>query len=357
MQEYRRKYYNWELMRKSLYFLTLFALALGLILTIISFARLCSSQCAATHDYRIWGMHFETIGMIYFPLLFAAHALSWKSARFGLLTALLLAAGLGAELVFIGVQKFLIGSWCPVCLSIAATIALAAIYPIYNLLTKQSFAINPTPNEEKMNDSIQKILIGTVFAMGFLGSFIGIDKINPLDAVQESVKESITFGPEKSDIEIYLFTDWQCPACRKLENNLESFVPEIVDKYKLVYVDFPIHPETMNYTPYNLSFMMNNKTKYLKIRDALTELSEKTGTPTEAQVEASVAKYDVTYKPINFADVAVGMNYFKHLADEFKIDSTPTMVIVNRATKKGKKLYGAQEINQTNIQKAVDALK
>ena len=344
-------------MRKALYFITLLALIAGFILTIVSFIRLCSSQCVGTHDYRIWGFHFETIGMIFFPFLLLSHVLAFRHAFFGLLTALFLSAALGSELVFIGVQKFMIGSWCPVCLSIAATVGLSSIYYIYSLLTHENFALNASSNEVRMNVTTKNILIGSVFFIGFIGSLFGITKIDPMDAEQTSVKESITFGDLKSPIEVYLFTDWQCPACRKLEKNLDKIVPSIIEKYKLVYVDFPIHPETMNYTPYNLSFMINDKSQYLKIRDALTELAEKTGTPTEKDIEDSVAPYDVKYKPINFADVAVGMSYFKHLSDEFKIDSTPTMVIVNRDNKKGKKLYGTEEIAEENILKAIDQLK
>lgn len=344
-------------MRKSLYYLTLIALVAGFILTIVSFIRLCSSQCTGTHDYRLWGLHFETIGMVFFPLLLLTHYLSRRNGLYGQITAALLASALGSELIFIGVQKFQIGSWCPVCLSIAACVAVASIYYLYILFTERNFALTPVKNEVKMSNQTSKILVGSLFLMGFVGSLFGITKINPLEAAQSSVKESITFGAKDSTIEFYLFTDWQCPACRKLEKNLDAIEPAIIGNYKLVYVDFPIHPETLNYTPYNLSFMINDKEKYVKIRDALTDLSEKTGTPTEKQIEDSVSKYDVTYKPLNFADVAVGLNYFKHLGDEFKIDSTPTLVIVNRDNKKGKKLYGADEITVGNIEKAVTQLK
>lgn len=344
-------------MRKLLYFLTLLALIGGFLLTIVSYIHLCSSQCASTHDFRIWNMHFETIGMIFFPLLLLTHVLAWRDSFFATITGLLLAAAIGSEVIFIGVQKFMIGSWCPVCLSIATCVGLASIYYLYNLITQQRFALNSSRKEDNMTYSTKVLLFGALFCMGFIGSLFGVTKIDPLETAQSSVKESITFGDKDSKIEVYLFTDWQCPACRKLEKNLDKFVPSIIDHYKLVYVDFPIHPETMNYTPYNLSFMMYDKDKYIKVRDALTALSEETGSPTEAQVEDSVAKYDIHYKPINFADVAVGMNYFKHLADEFKIDSTPTMVIVNRENKKGKKLYGADEITKENIEKAIEQLK
>lgn len=345
------------MMRKSLYFLTLLALIAGFVLTIVSFIRLCSSQCVGTHDYRIWGMHFETIGMVFFPILLLFHVLAYKKELFGLLTGAALIAALGSELVFIGVQKFMIGSWCPVCLSIAATVGIASIYYLYNLVLNKHFALNDTHKEVLMNSSSKHILMGAVFFVGFIGSLFGITKINPLDAVQASVKESITFGKADSPIEIYIFTDWQCPACRKLEKKLGKVIPPIIEKYKLVYVDFPIHPETMNFTPYNLSFMINDKKQYLDLRDALTDISEKTGTPSEAQVEESAKQFDVTYKQLNFADVAVGMNYFKHLADEFKIDSTPTMVIVNRGNKKGKKLYGTEEISLENVEKAIEQIK
>lgn len=344
-------------MRKALYYLTLLALVAGFVLTIVSFIRLCSSQCVGTHDYRIWGFHFETVGMIFFPLLIISHLLAYRRELFGLLTAAALVAALGSELIFIGVQKFMIGSWCPICLSIAATVGVASIYYLYNLFQNNNFALNISHKEVSVNSSTKNMLLAGVFFMGLTVSLFGITKVDPLDVAQTSVKESITFGKLDSPIEIYIFTDWQCPACRKLERKLDKVAPPLIEKYKLVYVDFPIHPETMNYTPYNLSFMINDKKQYLHLRDALTELSEKTGTPTEAQVEESAKQYDVTYKQLNFADVAIGMSYFKHLADEFKIDSTPTMVIVNRDNKKGKKLYGTDEINLDNIEKAIEQIK
>ena len=54
--------------------------------------------------------------------------------------------------------------------------------------------------------------------------------------------------------------------------------------------------------------------------------------------------------------MALGLKYFKTLGTEFDINSTPTLVLVNEATKKGKKLYGFAEINEENINKAIDKL-
>ena len=40
--------------------------------------------------------------------------------------------------------------------------------------------------------------------------------------------------------------------------------PRIMKKAGLMFVDRAIHPETMNYIPYNLSFMINEKKSIFK---------------------------------------------------------------------------------------------
>jgi protein-disulfide isomerase len=192
--------------------------------------------------------------------------------------------------------------------------------------------------------------------LGFLFSQFGLAKFNKLQAAEDSIKDKVAFGSLSAPVEVYVFTDWECISCRKVEPVLEKSSPDIMKKARLIYVDLPVHPESMNFTPYNLSFMIHNKPQYFRLRDALTELSTTTQAPTDEQVEALAKKLGVKYKQLNYADVSVGTKYFQHIADQFKVDRTPTVVIVNKDKKKGKKLIGGNEITEDNIMRAIDSL-
>ena len=109
----------------------------------------------------------------------------------------------------------------------------------------------------------------------------------------------------------------------------------------------------MNYIPYNLSFMLNDKKQYFKIRKALTKLAKESKTPTPEQVQKAVQPYGVTYVPLNFADVNEGIKFQEGIVKTFKVKQTPTVVVANRKKLKAKKLTGSS-ITAKNIMRAID---
>ena len=125
---YNNKRTGWEVnsFHTFPFILALCALITALGLTVISWMRLCSQTCAEGHSYRIFGLSFEFVGMIFFPLLCLLHVLSRKYPALVHVTGWALCAALGSEIIFIYIQKYRIGSWCPVCLSIAASLLVAA---------------------------------------------------------------------------------------------------------------------------------------------------------------------------------------------------------------------------------------
>ena len=125
---------------------------------------------------------------------------------------------------------------------------------------------------------------------------------------------------------------------------------------KLIFVDDPVHPETLNFTPYNVSFMINNKEHYFKLRHALTNLSENTKAPTDEQIKAIADKIGITYKQLSYSDVALANKYYTHLIKQLDVEGTPTVVVVNKETQKGKKLPGASKITEENILKTIQSL-
>lgn len=336
--------------------LILAALAIGFILAVVSWARVCSQACSEGHNYRLYGFTFEAIGIPFFGALALAQFFSKRIPALTTAVGAAISGAVGAELMFTYAQKYIIGHWCPICLSIAASIFIAFLLIAYQYLDRLLNIINNGQKGEIMRSISKGFICVLLITFGFVFSQAGFAKFNKLQAAENGIKESIAFGNLKSPVEVYVFTDWECPSCRKVEPVLEKASPEIMKKARLIYVDLPVHPESMNYTPYNLSFMIKNKPQYFRIRDFLTELSTKTDAPTDEQVEAGAKKLGIKYEQLNYSDVAVGIKYFKHLAKQFSVDRTPTVVIVNKNDKKGKKLIGGSEITEENLLKAIDSL-
>jgi protein-disulfide isomerase len=338
------------------YWISTIALLVACGLTLISWFQLCSQACAEGHSYRLFGLTFEHLGLTLFPIATILHLLSKKFSSLSLLIGWMLCAMLGAEVMFIYVQKYKIGSWCPVCLSIAAALAVAGIAYLYEYYQDFKRSLENSDRGHIMMNLYKGLTGIGFFFIGFLIAFSGIGKYSPLQAAENDIKENISFGNPSSDIEVYVFTDWSCPACRSIEPILESSAPKIMQKAKLVFVDDPVHPETLNFTPYNVSFMINNKDKYLQLRQALTALSEDTKEPADEQINALAKKFGVQYKQLRYSDVALANKYYTHLIKQLEVEGTPTVVIVNAKTQKGKKLPGATKITEENILKAIDSL-
>lgn len=338
------------------YYFIAAALSVAYALSFVSWLRLCSQACAEGHTYRIFGFTFETIGLIFFPFLMLLHLLSRRFMVLGTFTSWLLSAALGSELIFIYVQKYKIGSWCPICLAIASMLAVAGMACLYSYYRNFKLSFELGDKGQLMNNICKGFTGCIFFVMGFILAFAGVAKSNPLRAEEASVKESIAFGNLRSPIEVFVFTDWRCPSCRKLEPTLEYILPRIMQTARVTFVDDPIHPETMNFTPYNVSFMINNKAQYFSLRKALTALSEDTKTPTDAEIEAIAAKLGTQYRQLNYADVALANKYFASLVKKMDIDGTPIIVVANRHNNKAKKLEGSAEITEKNILKAIETL-
>lgn len=247
----------------------------GLALAIVSWLRLCSEDCAATHNWRFFGFEFEKLGLIFFFLLPVLYLFSRKYRVSALLAGAMVAGALGTEIMLILVQKYKIGHWCPVCLSIAAAIGTVALC----MAAGYFIDLNTILKKGKKDELMKKVLTGmsslAVVLVGFLLAFIGVAKIDNLHAEENSIAKSIAFGNTKSPIEVYIITDWFCPACRSLEPTIEKATPDIEKLAKVYFVDLAVHEDSLNFTPYNLSFMINDKSNYLKLRSVLHDISKK----------------------------------------------------------------------------------
>ncbi|NVO00701.1 MAG: thioredoxin domain-containing protein [Geobacteraceae bacterium] len=319
----------------------------GLVLAVLSWTDLCSfSGCTEAHEYRFFGISLQLVGTLYFCILIATMLISTRCDKIKLPLHLMLAGGAGAEAVMIHLQKNVIQAWCPLCLGIAASVFLLCLVKVIASTTAPK-------GDTVMNKKqfISKFMLLTVAAIaGFAVSFVGIKK-------PEAAGIDTALGKYSSKVEVYIFSDWLCPICVKVEPIIEEAYKSLEKKAKLHFIDKPVHKESMNFVPYHLSFLVNEKPKYIALRKALFELAKTNKNPSLTDVQAVISPLGVTYKQLSFMDVSQTMAQSQALSTEYKVTGTPTIVIVNSVSKKSKTLVGSKDITAENLLKAVKSLE
>jgi uncharacterized membrane protein len=327
-------------------------LAAAWILSVISWLGICSDGCEETHLYRFFGIPVSPLGVGFFTLCGLAFLTRNRSRFSGFMIPLLLSGALGSEFVLIWIQRYVIGKWCPLCVGIALSVAAACALIALERLPGVAVQIRGVERNLVMKRLAGKtVLILFAFLAGMGISAAGLSKPDAL-AAGLPVK-SLAFGDTESSSEVYIVTDWFCPACRAAEPEILKGARKAMRQAKVVFVDYPIHPETLNYIPYNLSFIVREKEKYLQIREALATLARKTKEPMPEDVQAAVSPLGVKYVPLNYADVLAGVQYFNNLVKKFKVPGTPSVVVQDTRTGKTKTLYGMSDITSENILKTV----
>ncbi|MGZ8440834.1 MAG: thioredoxin domain-containing protein [Candidatus Deferrimicrobiaceae bacterium] len=322
--------------------------AAGWILSAMSWLGICSDGCEETHLYRLFGFPLSPLGVGYFTLCGLVFLTRNRFRFSGILISVLLSGALGSEFVFVWIQKYVIGKWCTLCVGIALSIVTACVLIALERLPGVAIRIRGEERNLAMKRLAGKtalILVAFLAGMGITAT--GLKKPDAF-AAGLSVK-SLTFGDPESSSEVYIVTDWFCPACRAAEPEILKCARKAMQKAKVVFVDYPIHPETLNYIPYNLSFIVREKEKYLQIREAMATLARKTKEPMPEEVQAAVSPLGVKYVPLNYADVLAGMQDFSTLVKKFNVRGTPSVVVRDLRTGKTKTLYGSTEITSDNI--------
>lgn len=319
----------------------------GLVLSLLSWTDLCNfGGCTEAHEYRFFSLPLPLTGTVYFSALALLRLAAGNWSPAGLLLALALAGGAGAELTMIHLQKNVIQAWCPLCLGIASTVYLLCILGVRESL-QESRRLSPMFSRWFISRSL---LLLVAAAAGFLVSFTGITK-------PEAAGPETYLGKPSSKIEVLIFSDWLCPNCIKVEPAIEAVVPQLEKRAKIHFIDKPIHKEAMNFVPYHLSFLVHEKAKYLQIRRALFTLAQTNRNPSLEVVKATVAPLGVTYRQLSFMEVSQMMGLSQALAAQYKVTGTPTVVVVNNTTRKSKSLVGGKDITADNIMKAVRGLE
>lgn len=350
---------NWSNALKNrelwIFIIPLISLLAGLILTCISWWEMCSNDCGAVHNYQFHGYPFELIGLIFFSTTLIVHSLSRLFPICRIITSLFLAGAVGAEVNFIGVQKFVVGQWCPICLAIAFCVGLAALIYLGEWLVPWS-RVKKTNQGANMMFSQRAMFTVIVLIAGFIVSFFGV--FQPEKSFAGGIASGNPgFGKKESPVEVYVVTDWFCAGCRKMDVHMRSDWPEIMTQAQVFFIDFPIHKETKNFIPYHLSFMIHNKDRYFAIRSALHNLADKTKKPKLKDIQNAIKPLGVAYQPLDFEDIDSGVRFFDGIIESFDVDATPTVIIANRKTLQSKKLEGTYSITKEAILKAIKEMQ
>lgn len=323
----------------------------GFTLSMVSALGLCSSQCAETQAYRIGGLPFSWFGLSFFAALAIILAVSRKTTVLDFVPEYLVLTAIGAEGHFIFLQKYEIGKWCPICLGIAACVFSAGcvLLPTY---------LRGEPGGRVMNHG-KSLAIKRTVAVFLLLAGLGISfglVAKEGDVFAAEVVKNQVLGNPSSQIELYVVTDWFCPMCRMVEPAVNKGVSVNLSRAKIMFIDLPVHPQSLNYVPYNLSLLVNAKPRYLSARQYMYELASRKESPTQEEVSEAIKPSGATLKMLNFSEITVGMQYNQKLVESLKINATPTIVAYNRKENRIKTLSGIQEISAENITVALDEI-
>jgi len=325
-------------------------LAAAFLLSVLLHFGICTEACKPTYNWTIFGLKFPLLGIGFFGLCLLLFSFR-ERAGIRSVFPVLIAGAWGAELTFLHVQQSVIKRWCPMCLAVAFCVCVVGI----------ALAAGHIPGMRRQSGSgrgamlrqVSKgVFLAAVMVAGAFVTFLGMG--NPADSQAASLP--LALGKTDSEIEVYVITDWFCPACRRAEPEMERAYPDIMKRAKLLFIDQPVHPESMNYIPYNLAFLVREKEKYLEIRKALLQLSQRTKEPSPEDVQQAVERLGVTYRPLNYSDVNAGIQYFQSVVQSFRVEGTPTMVVFNRKTGSAKVLNGVRDLFLRNILMAVSGV-
>jgi Thioredoxin len=289
-------------------FLTILLALAGI--AVIAFYTFCGGACTYLKG-TLLGLDLKYLGTFYLVVVLVLAYL-----RKPLLCLLLLSFGAGGEIFLIDYQVRS-GVYCLYCLAFGATVLLA-------------LAVNFERN--------RKVLVALTVAAGlifFLLFFSG--SATPAYAAEPALP---AFG--RGTVEVRLYTDYFCEPCRAEEGEVISHITELVGKnlIRVVFIDTPIHPETVLYAGYFLAALnaKNDFRQAVAARNALFEAAGKKITEKEA-LEAFLKMKGMETLPFDTAPI---FKIFGNFLKEDRINSTPTCVIIGP---KGKQtLIGKEEI-------------
>jgi len=115
--------------RSTLSILLWIAVSAGWLVSIFSvIEEMClATACRDTAGFSLFGFNMGWFGIAYFSLILAllwlrnrAYVMAWAFSA-------MVFTGIGAELRLLWIQKYVIGGWCPLCVTICCTLFISAL--------------------------------------------------------------------------------------------------------------------------------------------------------------------------------------------------------------------------------------
>lgn len=208
-----------------------------------------------------------------------------------------------------------------------------------------------------MNKLNKHILFSLAYVFAFICAILfNLPSAHADEEDIQEIKQRLVLGKANSPIEIYIVSDWFCSSCKKLEPKLEQLYNNFKSKAAFYFVDFPINRQSANFSPYHLSFLINEKSKYLAARQSLMDLTDETQKPTDIDVAKLAKAKKLKFEELSFEDIKNGTEFFDDVVKRYSISATPTVVVVNKETEKFEKFKGSQAKEKT-ISEAIDKLE
>ncbi|MBW4057318.1 MAG: vitamin K epoxide reductase family protein, partial [Proteobacteria bacterium] len=196
-----------------------FATVAGFILSLMDMMGICSDACSETAKYNIFGLNFALFGLVFFTVVLLSLALRNRLPLAGFVLPLMLFGAAGAELHFIWLQKYEIGKWCPICLTIAAMVYLGCGVLLYETLRSETVRTN-----------FKRITIMVVaLVVGVTAATFGVAK-------ESQASLDFFLGKEKSPITVYFISDWFCPVCQKVEPRIEQIYTQVAKEARVAFI-------------------------------------------------------------------------------------------------------------------------
>ncbi len=109
------------------------SIVIGWLVSIFSVIQeMClATACSDAASFTFLGINLGWLGIIYFSFLLI---LLWQRTRqiwLNWALAAMVFAGVGAELRLLWIQKYVIGGWCPLCVSICCALLCAAVLLLF----------------------------------------------------------------------------------------------------------------------------------------------------------------------------------------------------------------------------------
>jgi len=114
--------------RRIMSILLWLSLTMGWVVSIFSVVQeLClATACSDAASFTLFGAGMGWFGIAYFSLLLLVLWLRPKNCVLNWALAAIVFSGIGAEFRLLWIQKYIIGGWCPLCVTICCALFFAA---------------------------------------------------------------------------------------------------------------------------------------------------------------------------------------------------------------------------------------